>query len=66
MSRSGDIKSPVHMVIHDAITNDARSTVEDHVRSDQDTESRYPMGTELPNGIFTLTKTPFGGCLYHR
>jgi hypothetical protein len=66
MSRSGDIKSPVHMVIHDAITNDACSTIEDHVCSDQDAESRYPMGAELPNGIFTLTKTPFAGCLYHR
>jgi hypothetical protein len=31
MPQNGDTKSPVHMVIHDAITNDARSTIEDHV-----------------------------------
>ena len=31
MSRNGDIKSPGHMVIRDVITNDASSTIEDHV-----------------------------------
>jgi hypothetical protein len=66
MSRSGDIKSPAHTVIHDAIANDACSTIEDHVCSNQDAENRYPMGTELPNGIFTLTQTPFAGSLHHR
>ena len=31
MSRNGDIKAPVNMVIHDAIANDSCSTIEDHV-----------------------------------
>ena len=57
---------PVYMIIHEAIANDARYTVEDHVCSDPDAESRAPMGPELPNGIFTLTKTLFAGCLHHR
>ena len=65
MSRPGDIRSG-HMVIHHAITNDACSTVEDHVCSNQNSENRHLMDAELPNGIFSLTKTPFAGCLHHR
>ena len=45
MSRSGDIRS-AHMVIHHAITNDACSTVEDHVCSKQNSENRRLM---VPN-----------------
>jgi hypothetical protein len=65
MSRNGDIKSPPHMVIHDAITNDACFTIEDHICSNQNAENRYPIGAELPNVVFILTKTPFAG-LRHR
>jgi hypothetical protein len=65
MSRPGDIRS-AHMLIHHAITNDACSTVEDHVCSNQNSENRHLMGTELPSGIFSLTKAPFAGCLHHR
>jgi hypothetical protein len=54
------------MVIRHAITKDACSTVEDHVCSNQNSADRHLMGTELPNGIFSLTKTPFAGCLHHR
>jgi hypothetical protein len=64
--RSGDIRSPMPMIIHDAITNDACSTIEDYVHPNQNAENRYPLGTELPNGIFTLTKTPFTDCLQRR
>jgi hypothetical protein len=55
-SRNSDIKSPVPMVIHDAITNHACSTIEDHVCPSQNAENRHPMGTEFQNGVFTLTK----------
>jgi hypothetical protein len=65
LSRNGDIKSPVHMVIHDVITNDAYSTIEDHVCSNHNAENRYPMGTELQITSF-LTKTPFASNLHHR
>jgi hypothetical protein len=65
-SRNGDINSPVHLVIHDAITNDACSSIEDHIGSNQTAENRYPMGPELPNEVFILTKTPFARCLHHR
>jgi hypothetical protein len=65
LSRNGNIKSPVHMVIHDAITNDACSLIEDHVCPNQNAENRYPMGPELPNGVFILTKTPFARCIHH-
>ena len=65
LSRNRDIKSPLHMIIHDAITNDAASTIEDHVCSNQNAENRYPMSPELPNGVFILTKTPFARCLHH-
>ena len=50
MSLNSDIKSPVHMVIHDAIANDVCSTIENHVCSSKNAEYRYPMDTELPNG----------------
>lgn len=65
LSRNGDIKSPVHMIIHDAITNAAGSTIEDHVCSNQDAENRYSMGTNLQIRSF-LTKTPFARCLHDR
>jgi hypothetical protein len=55
-----------HTWIHHAITNDACSTVEDHVCSNKNSENRHLMGTELPNEIFSLTKTPFAGCLHRR
>jgi hypothetical protein len=34
--------------------------------SKRNAENRYPMGPELPNGVFVLTKTPFARCLHHR
>ena len=39
---------------------------EDAQGSNRGAENRYPMGRELPNGIFALTKTPFARCLHHR
>jgi hypothetical protein len=65
MPRNGDIKAPAHMVIQDAITNGLFSTIEDHVCPNQNAENRYPMGPELPNGVFILTKTPFARCIHH-
>ena len=50
ISRNGDITSPVHMVIHDAIANDAASAIEDHVCSNQNAVNRYPIASELHNG----------------
>lgn len=34
--------------------------------SNQNPETRYPIGPELPTEIFSLTKTPFTGCLHQR
>jgi hypothetical protein len=65
MPRNDDIKAPAHMVIHDAITNDSCSTIDDHACPNQNAENRYPMGTGLQNGVLLLTKTPFAG-LHHR
>jgi hypothetical protein len=65
MSRPGDIRS-AHMDFHHAMTNDACSTMEDHVCSNQTSENHHLVGPELPNGIVILTKTPFAGCLHHR
>ena len=65
LSRNSDIKSP-RMVIHGAFRNDACSTIEDHICSNQNAEDRYPMCNGLPNGIFTLTKAPFASNLHHR
>jgi hypothetical protein len=33
--------------------------------SNRNAENRYPIGSELPNGVFILTKTPSTGCLHH-
>ena len=50
MSRNGDIKSPLHMVIHDAITSDACSTSEDRVCANRNAENCYPIDPELQTG----------------
>jgi hypothetical protein len=34
--------------------------------SNRNGENRYPMGTELPNAVFILTKRPLARCLHHR
>jgi hypothetical protein len=46
ISRNGDIKSPVHRVIHHAIANDAGSSIEDRVCSKQNAENRAHKGEE--------------------
>jgi hypothetical protein len=33
--------------------------------SNRNAENRYPISPELQNGVFTLTKTLFAGCLHH-
>jgi hypothetical protein len=33
--------------------------------SNRNGENRSPVGSELPNGVFILTKTPSTGCLHH-
>jgi hypothetical protein len=45
---------------------DAGTATEGAQVSNRNAENRYPMGPELPNGVFMLTKTPFAGCLHHR
>jgi hypothetical protein len=57
----------LHMVIHDAITNDACSTMEGLcLLKTENGENSCPIGTELQNGVFILTKTPFASCLHHQ
>jgi hypothetical protein len=44
---------------------DAGTATEGAQVSNRTEENRYPIGPELPNGVFMLTKTPFAGCLHH-